>query len=100
MDVGQLVSTDSSVVPDAEGRTYNIFYIEKAAGSPFIPAQTDFVAQYGIESVVGFGGMLRGEFFAVIMFSRVPIPYAAAVRFRNIALEVKAVAHPVEVAFG
>lgn len=100
MDVGELLSTDTSVVPDAEGRTYNIFYIEKAAGSPFIPAQADFVARYGIEAVVGFGGMLRGEFFAVIMFSRVPIPYAAAVRFRNIALEVKAVAHPVEVAFG
>ena len=100
MNIGHLLDTDGSVVPDSEGRTFNIFYVEKAAGSPYIPAQPDFVTQYGIESVVGFGGMLRRELFAVIMFGRVPIPYAAAVRFRNIALEVKAVAHPLETVFG
>lgn len=100
MDVGRLLETDSSMLPDAEGRTYNIFYVENAAGSPHIPAQTDFVTPYGIRSVVGFGGMLRGELFAVIMFSRVPVPQTAAGRFRNIALEVKAVAHPVERVFG
>jgi hypothetical protein len=33
------------------------------------------------------------------MFSRVPIPPAAANRFRNIALEVKAVLHPIERVF-
>ncbi|MGQ0712534.1 MAG: hypothetical protein ACT4PJ_02250 [Gemmatimonadaceae bacterium] len=100
VDVGSLLSTEESIVPDAEGRTYNIFYVEKAAGSPHIPAQADFVVPHRIESVVGFGGMLKGEMFAVVMFSRVPVPYAAAVRFRNIALEVKAVAHPVERVFG
>jgi hypothetical protein len=99
MDVGRLLQTDTSLLPDAEGRTYNIFYVENAAGSPYIPAQVEFVNAYGIRSVVGFGGILRGELFAIIMFSRVPIPQTAAGRFRNIALEVKAVAHPVEKVF-
>lgn len=100
MDVGRLLETDTSLLPDAEGRTYNIFYVENAAGSPHIPAQADFVNPYGIQSVVGFGGILRGELFAVILFSRVRIPETAAGRFRNIALEVKAVAHPLERVFG
>ena len=99
MDVEHLVQTDPTVVPDSEGRTFNIFYVEKAPGSPYIPAQTEFVVPFGIPSVVGFGGILKGEMFAVVLFSRVPIPPAGAGRFRNIALEVKAVLHPVEKVF-
>ena len=99
MDVEHLVQTDPTVVPDSEGRTFNIFYVEKAPGSPYIPAQTDFVVPFGIQSVVGFGGILKGEMFAVVLFSRVPIPPTGAGRFRNIALEVKAVLHPVEKVF-
>ena len=100
MDVEHLVQADAALIPDAEGRTYNIFYVEKAPGSPYIPAQADFVLRFGIQSVIGFGGMLRGEMFAVVMFSQVPIAPAAANRFRNIALEVKAALHPVERVFG
>jgi hypothetical protein len=99
MNVEHLVQTDATIVPDAEGRTFNIFYVDQALGSPYIPAQADFVARFGIHSVLGFGGMLRGEMFAVVMFSRVPIPPPAASRFRNIALEVKAVLHPIERVF-
>jgi hypothetical protein len=99
LDVEHLVQTDASVVPDSEGRTYNIFYVEQALGSPYIPAQTEFVAPFGIQSVLGFGGMLRGEMFAVVMFSRVAIPPGVANRFRNIALEVKAVLHSIERVF-
>ena len=100
IDVEHLVQPDPNVVPDSEGRTYNIFYVEKALGSPFIPAQVEFVRPFGIESVLGFGGVLRGEMFAVVMFARVSIPPTVANRFRNIALEVKAIAHPIERAFG
>jgi hypothetical protein len=99
LDVEHLVQTDASIVPDSEGRTYNIFYVEQALGSPYIPAQTEFVAPFGIQSVLGFGGMLRGEMFAVVMFSRVAIPPGVANRFRNIALEVKAVLHSIERVF-
>lgn len=99
MDVAHLVQTDASIVPDSEGRTFNIFYVEKAPGSTYIPAQSDFVVPFGIQSVVGFGGILRGEMFAVVLFSRVPISPGAAGRFRNIAVEVKAVLHPIERVF-
>ncbi len=99
MDVEHLLQTDTTLLPDAEGRTYNIFYVERAKGSPYIPAQADFVVPFGIESVVGFGGILRGEMFAVVLFSRVPITPAAANRFRNIALEVKAVLHSIDRVF-
>jgi hypothetical protein len=58
------------------------------------------VDPFGIRSVIGFGGILRGEMFAVVIFSRVVIPAAVANRFRNIALEVKAVLHPIERVFG
>ena len=99
LDVAHLVQTDSSVVGDSEGRTYNTFYVENALGSPYIPAQSEFVVPFGIQSVVGFGGIIRGEMFAVVMFSRVPIPSGVANRFKNIALEVKAVLHPIEKVF-
>jgi hypothetical protein len=71
-------------------RTYDVFHVEDAVGSPHIPAQHDFVLRYGIKSVVGFGGLLRsGELYAVILFARVPIPKPCATRFRAIALDVR-----------
>jgi hypothetical protein len=72
-------------------KTYNVFHVEEAVGSPFIPAQEEFVLRHGIRSVLGFGGALSsGEIVAAILFSRVPIPAASATRFRNIALDLKA----------
>jgi len=44
--------------------------------------------------------VLRGEMFAVVMFGRVSIPPTVANRFRNIALEVKAIVHPIQTVFG
>jgi hypothetical protein len=71
-------------------RTYNVFHVPDAVGSPYIPAQEQFVVPYGIRSVLGFGGELtRGDIVAMIMFSRVPISADSASRFRNIALDVK-----------
>jgi hypothetical protein len=99
MDVEHLLQTDAKLVPDSAGRTFNIFYVDKAPGSPYIPAQAEFVRPFGIQSVVGFGGILRGEMFAVVMFGRVSIPPTVANRFRNIALEVKAIVHPIERVF-
>lgn len=72
------------------GKTYNVFHVPEARGSAAIPAQAEFVIPYGIRSALGFGGVLRtGDLFAVIMFSKVPIPEDTASRFRNVALEVK-----------
>ena len=89
LDVASVIAPDTSLVEKA-GATYDIFHIENALGSPFIPAQRDFVMPYRIRSVVGFGGSLsRGEMFAVILFANVDITPAHARRFRNIALDLK-----------
>lgn len=90
-DVADLVQPNTAVVPHPlEKRTYNVFHVEDASGSPHIPAQVEFVQRYGIKSVVGFGGLLRsGDLFAVILFSRTRISGESAERFRNVALDVK-----------
>jgi hypothetical protein len=90
VDIESLVSAPQPHSRGTEPRTYDVFHVEQARGSPFIPAQRDFVEPYGIASVVGFGGLLRsGELFAVILFSRVTIPARSAARFRTIALDVR-----------
>jgi hypothetical protein len=89
LDLADVVSPSPEFVREMTGRTYGVFHVENAVGSPFIPAQ-DFVDHYGIRSVVGFGGSLRNaDIFATIMFSRVEISAEVADRFRTIALDVK-----------
>lgn len=89
LDVDAVVA--GSPAPErTDARTYDVFHVEDALGSPHIPAQREFVVPFGIKSVVGFGGLLRsGELLAVILFSRVRIPAQSAARFRTIALDVR-----------
>jgi hypothetical protein len=95
IDVESLVSAAAPVSRASDPRTYEVFHVEEALGSPVIPAQHDFVVRYGIASVVGFGGLLRsGEMFAVILFSRQRIPIASATRFRTIALDIRSALFP------
>jgi hypothetical protein len=91
VEVGTLLSPGSSdVMIDAAQRTFNVFHIPEAKGSPHIPAQDDFVVPHGIRSVIGFGGVLPpGEMFATILFSRVPIPREIADLFKTLALNIK-----------
>jgi hypothetical protein len=90
LDIEAVVAGRTSSERSGEARTYDVFHVEEAHGSPYIPAQREFVQRYGIASVVGFGGVLRsGEMYAVILFSRVRIPTASAIRFRTIALDVR-----------
>lgn len=101
LDISDVLAPDDELIQESAGKSYNVFHVERALGSPFIPAQDDFVKRYGVRSVLGFGGLVgEGDFFAVIMFSRGPIPPASAARFRNIALDVKAVIHPLVVNSG
>ncbi|MEO5588999.1 MAG: hypothetical protein ABIS03_05380 [Gemmatimonadaceae bacterium] len=95
IDIADVVAPNPVFMDREAAKTYDVFHVEKAAGSVFIPAQDDFVMPYGIQSVIGFGGLLAdGELFAVVMFTTVPVPPAAAGRFRNIALDVKAITYP------
>lgn len=91
IDAETLVRPEAGTSHDDGGKTYNVFHVPEALGSPFIPAQAEFVVPHGIRSVLGFGAELtRGDVVAVLLFSRAPIPAAAASRFRNVALDVKA----------
>ncbi|HMX93354.1 MAG TPA: hypothetical protein PLY42_18435, partial [Nitrospira sp.] len=75
------VSTEFDVRPDGEWlvdleeKTYNVFYVPDAVGSPYVPVQDGFVGKYGVKSVLCFGGMLPSrDLFAVILFSKTPVP--------------------------
>ena len=58
-----------------------------AEGSPYIPAQDEFVLPYGVRSVLGFGAPLpNGDIFSVILFSKQVIPEATAHLFKPLAL--------------
>lgn len=89
LDLEDVVEPKAGMLDDMSGRTYGVFHVEEAAGSPYIPAQ-DFVKEHGISSVVGVGGSMRsGDIFAVILFTRVPIRRDVADRFRSLALDLK-----------
>ena len=90
IEVGTLLEADSKVMVDDAQHTFNVFHIPDALGSPYIPAQDQFVVPYGIRSVIGFGGLMPpGELFATIIFSRAPIPREVAELFKTLALNVK-----------
>ncbi len=90
VEVTTLLRRDPALLVDLEQKTYNIFHVPEARGSPYVPAQEDFVIPYGIRSVVGFGGILpSGNFFAVILFTTVTVTRETADLFRPLALSVK-----------
>jgi hypothetical protein len=88
--VEALLSQTPELLVEPEPSSFNVFYVPDAKGSDCIPAQDDFVKAFGIESVLGFGGMLpTGDIFAVILFSKIPIARETATLFRTLALNVK-----------
>ena len=90
LDINYVVAPDPELLLTLEKKTCNVFHIPVALGSQFIPAQTDFVEPYGVQSVLGFGGMLPdGNLFAVILFTKVKIPEATARLFKSLPLSIK-----------
>lgn len=84
-----------SLLVDTSGPNFNVFYIGDAAGSSSISAQAEFVERYGVRSVLGFGGYLpTGDFFAVILFTKVPVQEATRELFKTIALATKVCVMP------
>jgi signal transduction histidine kinase len=89
-DLGVLLAPGGDLLVDLEQRTYNVFHVPEARGSPFVPAQEDFVLPLGVRSVLGFGGLLpSGQLFAIIIFSRVLIARETANMFAPLALSAK-----------
>ncbi|MBI1786051.1 MAG: hypothetical protein HYR60_00595 [Acidobacteria bacterium] len=95
LEINTVLAPDPALLLDLSERTYNVFYVPQAAGSPYVPAQEDFVVPCGIQSVLGFGGMLHsGDLFAVILFLRHPVPQESADLFEPLALSVKVALTP------
>lgn len=77
-------------------KTFGIFHVADALGSPHIPAQAEFVEPHAIKSVVGFGGLLpSGDLWSVIMFSKVRISREVAESFQPIASSLTVALIPV-----
>ena len=90
VEVEALLSGTTDLLVEPAPSSFNVFYVPDAAASSYIPDQEGFVKVAGIRSVLGFGGMLpEGDIFAVILFSKVPIPRETAELFRTLALNVK-----------
>ena len=90
MEVRTLIQPDPLLFLDLQQRSFNIFYVPEALGSPYIPAQENFVIPFGVKSVLGFGGILpTGDLFAIILFARVHVPPNTAELFKPLALSVK-----------
>lgn len=92
--VDALLSPDqggaANLVVDSGQHSFNVFHVPEARGSAHIPAQREFVEPYGVQSVIGFGGILpMGGLYATILFSRVPVTRESALLFKTLALNVK-----------
>ncbi|HHT9136537.1 MAG TPA: hypothetical protein ACFYEK_04750 [Candidatus Wunengus sp. YC60] len=97
LSIGMVIKPDPRLLLDVEQKTYNVFYVPEALGSPYIPAQREFVIPYWIKSVLGFGGVFpSGDIFAVIMFLKVPITEGVADLFKTLALNIKIAVLPFE----
>lgn len=92
--LGLAVETVLAPAPDLilemAQKTYNVFYVPEALGSPHIPAQEEFVRAYGVRSVLGFGGVLPdGNLYACIMFCRTFLSREIAEMWKTIATSTK-----------
>jgi len=77
-----LVNPSPALFRATDGQPGGVFYVADARGSEHVPAQDDFVAPYGIRSVLGFGGLLpSGYAFAVVMFATVSVSREIAEAF-------------------
>lgn len=90
LDIGTVLNPTRALLLDSSDVQQGVFHVPTALGSPFIPAQDEFVKPYGVESVLGFGGILAsGDLVAMILFSRVPISAEAADHFKVVGLNFK-----------
>ncbi len=90
LDISCVLAPESRLLMELERKTCNVFYVADALNSQYIPAQDNFVKPFGIKSVIGFGGMLpAGDLFAVIIFSKVPVPEETAHLLKTLPLNIK-----------
>ena len=92
MGLDPVRAADPAAAATLAHRTCNVFHVAEADGSPWVPAQEEFVRPHGIRSVIGFGGLLaRSDLFAVVIFSRREISRGSAPMFRAVSHTAKLV---------
>ena len=97
VDLTSQTQPESDLPVDWTEHTLDVFYVAEAKGSPYVPDQESFVIPYGIESVLGFGGVLpSNEFFVVILFSRVRISRETVELLKPLAMSVESALLPFE----
>lgn len=90
LEISKVLKPDPGFILDASDSDCGVFYIPNAEGNEMIPEQENFVKPLGLKSVLGFGGVLpSGNFFAVILFSKVKISQQTANLFKTLALAVE-----------
>jgi hypothetical protein len=88
---------DTAIVTSSLGRVAGAFYVEDAVtgldqqGRAVIAAQ-DFVSEYGVRTVFGFGGAyaVARAFLAAVVFTRETIERRQVERFMRLANSFKA----------
>lgn len=87
LEVHQVLEPDASLTLKLAEKRFNVFHVEEAKGSEYIPAQESFVVPSGIKSVVGLGSMMpTGHLCTVIVFSKQKISRETASMFSPLAL--------------
>jgi hypothetical protein len=92
---GVLLQPDPAFMLKTDQSNFNVFHVPEAQGSPYVPAQKEFVIPCGVKSVLGYGGLLpNGDIFAVILFVKVHVPQETAELFKTLALSTKLILIP------
>lgn len=90
LKISTVLRPDPALMLTQDHASYNVFYVPQASGSPYIVAQNEFVQHYGIESVIGFGGLAgAGDLLATILFTKVRVPPDVAELFKVIGLNAR-----------
>jgi two-component system, NtrC family, sensor kinase len=90
LNSGAVVNIDPNLLADLEPKMYNVFYVNDALNSSYIPEQSNFVIPFKVKTVIGFGGLLpSGSVFIVLMFLKVTMPRVTVDLLRPLALNIK-----------
>ena len=111
IDLGAVMRPDPSL---AGNLSLNPFYVPEAQGSPEMAVQDvpvpernqeifegmaqyagEFVVQYDLKSLLGFGGLLSsGELFFIFIMTKIPVPRSVAETLKGLAGYVKDAVEP------
>lgn len=71
-------------------RVSGVVHVERAPDSPLLPQQRGFVVPYGVQSALGFGGVLPdGRVYVVALYSGVPVSEGVARSFELLGLHLE-----------